>query len=252
MTERERSTLRELLDGAGLLGGPEALYLSLPETVDSSNSECLRLLRSGAARRCLVLAETQTAGRGRQGKRFYSPPGAGLYLSLGYAPAGGPADAVGVTTYAAVATAERIEALSGLHCGIKWVNDLYLDGKKVCGILAEAEGPYLVLGVGVNLTASAVPEELRDIMGWLDRPDLRAPLAAGLTEALLRYRPGDVSHMAEYRRRSTVLGQPVRFTLDGRARTGRAMSIRDDGALVVQTATGERVLRSGEVSVRCV
>ena len=88
MTERERSALLELLDGAGLLRGPEALYLSLPETVDSSNSECLRLLRAGAARRCLVLAETQTAGRGRQGKRFYSPPGAGLYFSLGYAPAG--------------------------------------------------------------------------------------------------------------------------------------------------------------------
>ncbi|MBR4425827.1 MAG: hypothetical protein IKS66_07815, partial [Oscillospiraceae bacterium] len=113
MTERERSALLELLDGAGLLRGPEALYLSLPETVDSSNSECLRLLRAGAARRCLVLAETQTAGRGRQGKRFYSPPGAGLYFSLGYAPAGGLADAVGVTTYAAVVTAERIEALTG-------------------------------------------------------------------------------------------------------------------------------------------
>lgn len=248
MTERE--ALHGLLQEAGLLEGPEPLLWRWEETLDSTLSECFRILKSGAARRCLVLADAQTAGRGRLGRSFFSPPGAGLYLSVGFSPKGGAANAVGITTYAAVATAERIEALTGLHCGIKWVNDLFLAGRKVCGILTEAEGPYVAVGVGVNLTASAVPEELRDIVGWLDRPDIRVPLAAGLTGALLRYRPGELGHMAEYRRRSTVLGQRVRFTENGRERQGRATAIRDDGALVVQTATGQRVLQSGEVSVR--
>lgn len=248
MTERE--ALEGLLCEGGLLEGPEPLLFRWEETVDSTISECFRLLRSGQARRCLVLADAQTAGRGRLGRSFFSPPGAGLYLSLGFTPPGGVADAVGITTYAAVATAERIEALTGLRCGVKWVNDLYLAGRKVCGILTEAEGPFVAVGVGVNLTASAVPEELRDIVGWLDRADIRVPLAAGLTEALLAYRPGDASHMAEYRRRSTVLGKIVRFAERGMERSGRATAIRDDGALVVQTATGQRVLQSGEVSVR--
>ena len=248
MTERE--ALEGLLRAAGLLDGPEALLWRWEETLDSTLSECFRTLNGGQARRCLVLADAQTAGRGRMGRSFFSPPGAGLYLSVGFSPKGGAADAVGITTYAAVAAAERIEALTGLHCGVKWVNDLFLAGRKVCGILTEAQGPFVAVGVGVNLSASAVPEELRDIVGWLDHPDIRVPLAAGLTQDLLSYRPGEVSHMAEYRRRSTVLGQRVRFTEQGKERQGRATAIRDDGALVIQTATGQRILQSGEVSVR--
>ncbi|MBQ7144726.1 MAG: biotin--[Oscillospiraceae bacterium] len=244
MTNLEQHEILTGLAGRGY--GAGALVCAFPETVGSTNDECLQLLRSGA-KRAMVLADAQSAGRGRCGRSFYSPPGAGLYLSVGCVDWGG---AEGLTSFAAVAAAERIEALTGLKCQIKWVNDLYLDGRKVCGILTEAVGGCVIVGIGINLTASAVPEELRDVMGWLGRGGVRAPLAAELTAALLDFRPGDTTHMAEYRRRSLVLGKDVKFLLNGVERDGRATDVRDDGALVV-LSRGERVvLQSGEVSIK--
>ena len=225
------------------LGDP-ALPVYPCESVDSTGTECRRRLAAGETR-CLVLAETQTAGRGRRGKSFFSPAGAGLYMSLLFRPAGGPASAVGVTTYAAVRAAEAVERLSGKRCGIKWVNDLYFDGKKVCGILTEAVGDAVIIGVGVNLTPAAVPPELEGIAGCLDAPGVRDALAGAIARGLLDYAPGDVSHMAEYRRRSVVLGRRVRFA----DREGVAVAIDDDGGLAVDTAAGRVVLRSGEISL---
>ena len=221
------------------------LGVSFFDSIDSTNTECRRRLEAGEGR-CLVLADTQTAGRGRRGRRFFSPPGAGLYLSLGFRPAGGAASVSGITTYTAVAAAEAISRLSGIECGIKWVNDLYLDGKKVCGILAESFGGAVVVGVGVNLTESAAPQELRAIVGWLDRGDIRDALAVELARALLAYVPGDCGHIEAYRRRCLVLGRHVRF---GEAGKGVAAAVLDDGALLVQTPDGPVELRSGEVSL---
>lgn len=247
-TERER--LSAALAAHGLLTGPDAPVLRTPDTVDSTNSECARLLRAGAGR-CLVLAEQQTAGRGRRGHSFYSPPGAGLYLSVGFPMEIGASGAAGLTTLAAVAAAEELERLSGKHCGIKWVNDLYYEGKKVCGILTEAVGGSVIVGVGINLTASAVPPELQGIMGWVGAEDLRPELAAAVAARILAHRPGSTAHMEAYRARSLVLGRRVRFAWEGEPREGLAQAIRDDGALEVRCDTGETLcLRSGEVSVR--
>ena len=226
-----------------LVGDP-ALPVYAFDTIDSTNTECRRRLNAGEAR-CLVLADAQSAGRGRRGRSFFSPAGAGLYMSLAFRPEGGPAAAVGVTTCAAVCAAEAIETLTGLRCGIKWVNDLYLDGKKVCGILTEAIGEAVVVGIGVNLTPSAVPEELRNIVGCLGREGIRDQLAGGLARRLLCYRSGNTAHMAEYRRRSVVLGRRVRFGDSA----GLAAAIEDDGALAVDTAGGRVLLRAGEISL---
>ena len=222
-----------------------ALPVCLFDSIDSTNLECRRRMAAGE-RSCLAIADTQTAGRGRRGRSFFSPPGAGLYLSLGFSPEGGVASVTGITTYSAVVAAEAISRLSGIECGIKWVNDLYLDGKKVCGILAEAVGPAVIVGIGVNLAESAVPEELRSIVGWLGRPEIRDKLAVELVNGLLRYVPGDTAHLAEYRRRSLVLGRRVRFGEEGE---GIARAILDDGALAVETAGGTVELRSGEISL---
>ena len=222
-----------------------ALPVYFFDSIDSTNLECRRRMMAGETR-CLAIADAQTAGRGRRGRSFFSPPGAGLYLSLGFRPEGGAASVAGITTYAAVVVAEAVSRLGGIECGIKWVNDLYLDGKKVCGILAEAVGDAVIVGIGVNLTESAVPEELRSIVGWLGRADIRDALAAGLANGLLRYIPGDTRHMEEYRRRSLVLGRRVCF---GEGGEGIARAIADDGALIVETAGGSVELRSGEISL---
>ena len=190
------------------------------DSIDSTNTECKRRIAAGE-RRFLVLGDTQTAGRGRRGHSFFSPPGAGLYLSLTLTPPSGPGSAVGITTRAAVCTAAAIEKLCGISCGIKWVNDLYREGKKVCGILTEAVGGSVVVGIGVNLAASAVPAELREIVGWLDCPELREPLAAEIVNGLLAYVPGDTGHMPEYRRRCLVLGRRGAGVRDRRGGGGR-------------------------------
>ena len=225
------------------LGDP-ALPLYLYDTIDSTNTECRRRLAAGEER-CLVLADRQTAGRGRSGKNFFSPPRAGLYMSLLFRPEGGPANAVGITTYTAVCVARAVETLTGRACGIKWVNDLYLDGKKVCGILTEAVGAHVIVGIGVNLLPTAVPPELTGIMGCIGASGVRDALAGTVARSLLDYVPGDVSHMDEYRRRSVVLGRRVRFG----DREGIAAAIGDDGGLVVETAEGPVTLRSGEISL---
>ncbi len=224
------------------------LPVYVPESIDSTNLECRRRIEAGEGR-CLVVAGTQTAGRGRNGKHFFSPPGTGLYMSLAFRPAQGAENAIGVTTYTAVAATREIARLTGRSCRIKWVNDLFLDGRKVCGILTEAVGDTLIVGVGVNLLPTSVPPELEGIVGCLNCAGIAEDLAAGVTNALLQYHPEDASHMEEYRRRSLVLGRSARFFHDGRQRGGVAVAILDDGALVVDTPDGRETLRSGEVSL---
>ena len=226
----------------------DALPIRALDTVDSTNTECRRALAAGETR-CLVLADAQSAGRGRMGRSFHSPAGSGLYMSLLFRPAAGAADAVGVTTFAAAATAESIEELTGLSCGIKWVNDLYLNGKKVCGILTEGVGAAVIVGIGVNLTPAPMPAEIAHIAGCLGRGDIRDALAGRIAAALLRYRPGDSGHMDAYRRRSIILGRRVRFTLNGRPLKGRAAAVGDGGELLVDTAEGRVALCSGEISL---
>ena len=213
------------------------------ETLDSTSDECRRRLAAGQ-RQCLVLAERQTLGRGRSGKDFFSPAG-GLYLSLAMQ---ARPDVVGLTCRAAVETAEAIELLTGLSCGIKWVNDLYLHGKKVCGILTEAVGDSVILGIGVNLRPAALPEELREIAGFLDCGDLREPLAAELVKRLLTERERS-AFMEEYRRRSVVLGKTLTCRVGSRVFSAAAMEIDDEGGLTVLGPEGRETLRFGEVMI---
>lgn len=214
--------------------------------LDSTNAECRR--RLNAEDRFFVVADVQTAGRGRHGKSFYSPLG-GLYMSYAFHPSEGAVSAVGITTYAAVAVTDAIEEITEIRCGVKWINDLFLEGKKVCGILAEAVDEGVILGIGINLVPAAVPDELHSVVGWLGRPDIRDPLAEAIARRLLDYRPGDISHMNAYRSRSIVLGKRVRYPWAGGEREGLAVEIDDSGALHVEGACGRDVLRAGEISL---
>lgn len=239
---------------------PDMQVLCLSVT-DSTNDQAKRLLREGLTRPLLVTAESQTGGRGRQGKSFYSPPGTGLYLSVAVFPQAPPESAVHATTAAAVAVCRAVRQVLGVPARIKWVNDIYLDGKKCGGILTEAQTDSgtglvrsLVIGVGLNLRTAAFPGELADTAGslWPEQGD-RERLAAGIAGELVRL-TGDLrdrTWMEDYRRWSLVLGRDVVYWRDGAARSGRALEIADNGGLLVERPDGTReLLQSGEITLR--
>lgn len=225
------------------------------DSVDSTNNVCRRLLGEDGA--VLVCAEAQTAGRGRTGKSFASP-GGGLYMSLAFRPGKSFEDAAYLTAYAAVSAARAIERLSGISCGIKWVNDLYLGGKKLCGILTEAvpDGSSgglgaVIVGIGINLHTADIPESLCDIAVGLDcGKSIKNALAAAIADELLGFSAGDTGFMREYRERSVVIGQRVGYTIAGRQVFGLAETIENDGALRIVRDDGKiDLLRFGEISL---
>ena len=237
------------------------------DTIGSTNTALKAMADAGADAGLALIAAEQTAGRGRMGRSFFSPAGSGLYMSLLLRPAVPAAQAVRLTACAAAAAAEAIEELSGRSAGIKWVNDIYLDGKKVCGILTEtrADGAdsslrYAVIGLGVNLREpeGGFPEELRPIAGAVfpggDIPELRCRLAAGILDRLADYAadPDDPAILEAYRRRSFLPGRQISIHVPGREpQSAEALGVNEDYSLRVRLPDGsERDLVFGEVSVR--
>lgn len=261
-TKEGRATLDEQLLTAERLGAALAARgCDIPFTVlacvDSTNSEAKRRIAAGDDRQQLLLAREQTGGRGRMGRSFFSPAETGLYMTLTLGRAARLRDPALLTIAAATATADAIEALTGAPAAIKWVNDIYMAGRKVCGILCEAVtdggGETAVLaGIGVNVATENFPEELRHKAGALPRAVDRAALAAEITARLLRIwdAPEESDFLAAYRARSFIMGRRVRFLRDGAEREALALAIDDNGALLVRHDDGrEEALRSGEVSV---
>ena len=216
------------------------------DAVDSTSSECRRRLEAGEGR-CLVAAERQTGGRGRQGRDFFSPAGRGLYFSLLFAPEGGIATADGFTAYAAVCVRHAILDCCGIGCSIKWVNDIYLGDKKVCGILTEAVGDALIVGVGIDILPGELPAELTETVGVLGVDCDRNVLCAAIANGLLAWDGSDRSFMAEYRAASIVLGREIAFLQNGEERRGIARDLAPDGGLIAEADGALCQLNSGEV-----
>ena len=226
----------------------------------STNTRAKELAATGAPEGTAVIADAQSAGRGRRGRTFYSPVG-GVYLSVILRPTA-PVDAGLITSCAAVAAARAIRRLCPLDVRIKWVNDLLIGGKKVCGILAESsmapDGTVdaIVLGIGINVAATPLPEELKHLVTSLeaegfpvDRNRLIAALLEEWEAAYATAATGDF--LAESRRLSAVLGNPVTVVRGEDSFPAVAEEITDRGHLVVRTEAGERItLTSGEVSIR--
>ena len=173
----------------------KALQIEVVDRLPGTNAALRSRADAGAREGLVLIAQAQSAGRGRGGHSFYSPPG-GLYMSILLRPEIGERQAVGLTAMAAVAAARAAERLCGVPITIKWVNDLWKNGKKVCGILTEAALDlesgmldYAVLGLGFNVAAPADgwPEDLRDVAGALydgsPAPGARASLAAAFLNA---------------------------------------------------------------------
>lgn len=246
-------------DAVGEYPAPVYVY----ERLDSSNQTAKRLALAGAPHGTLVLAGQQSAGRGRMGRRFESPAGKGIYLSLVLRVPVPASEALGVTVGAAVAVARAVQKLCGIELGIKWVNDLYYQGKKVCGILTEAgtdiesgQLEWLVVGIGLNLTTTAAdwPDELARTAGSLfpggPSPVSRAALAGAIARELLSLCPA-FDCLDEYRARCFVPGHWVTVCTNSETYAAKALFIDDAGRLVVEREGGrQEALRHGEVSIR--
>ena len=246
-------------EAVGEYDAPIFLY----DTLESSNRTAKTLALEGAPHGTMVLAGQQTAGRGRLGRRFESPVGKGVYLSLVLRPSLPMTEAQAVTVSAAVAVARAVKALCGLELGIKWVNDLYYQGRKVCGILTEAgtdmesgQLEWLVVGIGLNLTTSPAdwPEELARTAGSLypggPAPVSRAVLAGAIARELLTLCPA-FDCLDEYRTRCFVPGHWVTVCTGAETYAAKALFIDDAGRLVVEREGGRQIaLQHGEVSIR--
>ena len=259
------SAENDVLSAVAVAGAIEhrikGLSLYVHREIDSTNDEAKRLIAEGKTGPLLILAETQTSGRGRQGKSFYSPEKSGMYMTFAF-PSKLPLDAaVSATTAAAVAVFLAIRDLTGIETEIKWVNDLYHRGKKVCGILTEAisnfelgQVQHLIVGIGINVKTTNFPEELAAIAGTLGADNLhRNALAARIVDRLLECLGGTGSgaHLALYRAHSMVIGREIEYTRDGVTQVGDALDIDEDGWLIVRNKDGKRVLlNSGEITVR--
>ena len=245
----------------------EALRLNL-QTVDctaSTNSDLKLLAQQGAPAGTVLVAGQQTGGRGRRGRSFFSPPGTGVYISLLLRPQLQMQQAVLFTTAAAVAVCRAVEKLTGQNPQIKWVNDVFINGKKVCGILTEAAADletgmveYAVLGLGLNVTkpAGGFPPEVAKVAGSIFKApqgNAKNRLTAEVLNQLsnLLQNPAGPDIYNDYKSRQLLLGRKVTFEQNGVQQTATAVDVARDYGLVVQLPNGQqRVLSSGEVSCR--
>ena len=259
---------KDLLTAAGIgaylnYGDPGKLYVY--RETDSTNTRLRLMALEGAPHGTIAVADRQTAGRGRLGRSFVSPPGSGIYLSLLIRPETDLAGALSVTSAAAVAVCEAVRELTGKEAGIKWVNDVYIGNKKICGILTEAETSVeaggldsIVIGIGINFRSDpeAFPEDVLGRVGWIyekeEKSVARNELAAAVIDRTLYY----ADHLQErefiepYKEYSIILGKEIICTRGKERFEAIALDIDNNGALIVDTAEGRRVLSSGEITVR--
>ena len=242
-------------------------HFDIRNSVTSTNTLLRELAVKGAHEGTVVVAEEQTAGKGRMGRAFHSPAGHGVYFSLLLRPGSKTNEATLITAAAAVATARAIEEVTGIRVGIKWVNDLFADGKKVCGILTEAtfdmESGLMesaVLGIGVNVTTpeygypagiEAVAAALMDRQTGKDGERCRL-IAAMLDSFWEFYQELSARRfLDEYRARSILLGRDIYVLSQDGKQPARALEIDDECRLVVRFDNGEvSAIGSGEVSIK--
>ena len=248
---------------AGCAGGIP-WQIEAHEQIDSTNDRARALARDGAPHGMIVLADHQSAGHGRFQRAFYSPARCGIYVSIVLRPDAAQRHTSRVTPMLAVAVARAIEACADVRAQIKWVNDVYIDDKKVCGILCVsgldgAGRAYIVCGIGINVGRMEFPEPLNAIAGSISNAanadvSRECVLARLLNEISALYPQLEQgAFMAEYVQRSNVVGRDVRVLRGDTDFIAHAERIDPvSGALIVRTEAGEICLSSGEVSLKFV
>ena len=236
-------------------------YVYLTET-ESTNKYAKKLAKNGANEFTVIIADRQTGGYGRIERTFHSPDTSGLYMSIVLRPKLSPEKTLYITTAAAVAVSEVIEEISGKNVGIKWVNDLFIDQRKVCGILTEAgyNGcclDYAILGIGINIYAptEGFPDDIKDIAGAVfDTPvDIRDRLAKTIVERFSYYYKDleEKKFLPYYKAKNIVMGKNIKVINSNGSYNAKALSIDDEFRLIVEDKNKKvTALDSGEISIR--
>lgn len=248
----------------------DRLRVETLQEVTSTNELLLSRGAAGEAEGLILTADRQTAGRGRSGRNFYSPETAGIYTSLLLRPKLTMEQIEKLTPLAAVAVCEVLEEIAGCRLQIKWVNDIYREGRKICGILAQASPiftdgipDYVVMGIGINLfpPQGGFPQEIRDVAGSLwnetvSDPLIREKIIGRLWRRFYEFYqdPDDASFVDTYREHMMLLGEEVIAYdgADGSERVAILTGLTDDYALLLQFE-GEDApaeVRTGEIRIR--
>lgn len=236
------------------------------DTTESTNLEARRLAQQGAEEGTVVVTEEQAAGRGRLSRGWYSPFGKGLWFSLILRPDFPPAEAPKCTLMAAVALTKAFHKMGLADAGIKWPNDILVNGRKLVGILTEMSGSmeeisYIVMGIGVNvkMKQEELPEEIKQIATSLlmEGVDIERTEAFKIILEELEHQYYDVldsgfeDTLNEWRKLSVTLNQEIEVRAPGNTYEGVATDIDDDGNLLVKTTNGEvKRIVAGDVSIR--
>ncbi len=233
--------------------------------VDSTNTVAKKFAEDGADEGTVITAISQTAGKGRLGRTFLSKKG-GVYFSIILRPRKEAGDTLFITTAAAVAAARSIEAVSGKKCEIKWVNDIYINGKKVCGILTEgvlnADGTinYAILGVGINLFApkgdfpdyllladSVFDKKCKILFKNRKKEQVIAQFANNFFKFYSNLQ--NKEFIKEYQERSFLTGKDITYSKDGVNYNATVIGIDDDAHLIVKTNEKIQKLSHGEIQI---
>ena len=234
------------------------------DSIDSTNTAAKEMARNGAPHGTVLIAGHQSAGRGRMGRSFSSEAGLGVYLSVILRPECPPEQLMHLTCAAGVAMCQAVENCCGIRPGLKWINDLVADSRKLGGILTElglncAGGnvDFAVVGIGINCshTTADFPLELQSMatsLHMLTGKDIAvADLAAAMIRSLYEMELDPQRVMEIYRKNCITLGQTVQLHSDHTVRTATALDVDDQGALLVEFPDGSRqFLFSGEAHVR--
>ncbi|SEF47973.1 BirA family transcriptional regulator, biotin operon repressor / biotin-[acetyl-CoA-carboxylase] ligase [Eubacterium ruminantium] len=231
-----------------LSAGNKTIPIEVYDVIDSTNNEAKRQIISENIDRKLIVAEQQTSGRGRLGKNFYSPSNTGIYMSLIYKVPGGVKEPMLITMAAAVAVVRAIESFSDIKPGIKWVNDIFIGDKKICGILTEAVtdletgmAENVVVGIGINYSTQGFPEELKAIAGslFIEGVSRDQFIAAVIDNLIALYREFKAeSFMPEYISHNNVIGKKVRFDAPSGKTEGEVLDINPNGSIKVRDIDG--------------
>ncbi|MCR5149408.1 MAG: biotin--[acetyl-CoA-carboxylase] ligase [Eubacterium sp.] len=231
-----------------LSAGNKTIPIEVYDVIDSTNNEAKRQIISENIDRKLIVAEQQTSGRGRLGKNFYSPSNTGIYMSLIYKVPGGVKEPMLITMAAAVAVVRAIESFSDIKPGIKWVNDIFIGDKKICGILTEAVtdletgmAENVVVGIGINYSTQGFPEELKAIAGslFIEGVSRDQFIATVIDNLIALYREFKAeSFMPEYISHNNVIGKKVRFDAPSGKTEGEVIDINPNGSIKVRDIEG--------------
>ena len=235
------------------------------ETIDSTNAEATRLAEGNCGHGTLIVADHQQAGRGRRGRSWESPKGTSIYMSLLLKPDINPNNASMLTLVAALAVSRAITQITGKPAGIKWPNDIVMNGKKVCGILTEMSAQFdyvnhIVVGIGINVNTESFPEEIAYMATSLqletgmriNRAELIEAVCEHFEEVYAIYmETQDLRNLVkEYNANLVNMHQNVKVLDPKEPFEGRAMGITPRGELMVDTWESRKLVSSGEVSVR--